>query len=157
MPIGLSLDFKGLLDAQQAVKDMRDRAEDFSPIARQLADVVRKDHLDPMFRSEPSTLSGGVVWGGEFHAPLTHRTLTLHPRRRLGQVHIDTGSLWKGTITEGGSNTYDVEGTEFTYELTDDRVPKLEQWRAILYWHDYLLEQMMLVILAFLIAGWDGK
>lgn len=162
MPIDISIEVTGV-----DFGDLRDRAssvsmlvDDLSPISRELAEVVRDKHLNPLFLSSPSTLTGGMVHGGEYWAPLSPYTLRLHPHRANGQIHIDTGNLWKGAVQEGGAgNRYDVSGPEFTYELTDSRAPDLQEkfGRPILFWHEELLEEMGKAVLEYAIAVWEGK
>lgn len=160
--IGISMEITGI-DFDQ----MRDRANavsqvvnDFSPISRELAECVRDKHLNPLFLSEPPTLTGGPVYGGEYHAPLSPYTLRLHPHRANGQIHIDRGTLFQGAVSEGGSgNRYEVNGAEFTYELIDPRAPDLQNKykRPILFWHESLLEEMAKVFLDYQIAVWEGR
>jgi hypothetical protein len=160
MPLNISMEVTGVDfdDLRDRVDGISDALDDLSPISRELAEVVRDKHLNPLFLSEPSTLTGGVVYGGAYHAPLSRYTLLLHPERARGQVHIATGSLFQGAVTEGGSgNTYDVQGNEFTYELKDSRAPKLEGFgRPILYWHEELQEEMAKAVLAYLVKKWKG-
>lgn len=161
MPLAISMEITGVDfdDLRDRVEGISDVLDDLTPIARELAEVVRDKHLNPLFLSEPSTLTGGVVYGGVYHAPLSRYTLMLHPERARGQVHIATGKLWQGAVTEGGGgNTYDVQGTEFTYELKDSRAPKLEGFgRPILFWHEELQTEMAKTILAHLVKQWGGK
>jgi hypothetical protein len=162
MPISISMEITGI-----EFEQMRDRVntisqllDDLSPISRELAECVRDKHLNPLFLSEPSTLTGGPVYGGEYHAPLSPYTLRLHPHRANGQIHIDKGTLFQGAVQEGGSgNRYDVNGSEFTYELTDSRAPDLQDKykRPILFWHEDLLEEMAKVVLNYQLAVWQGE
>jgi hypothetical protein len=161
MPLDISMEVTGTgFDVlRDRVNGISDAIDDLSPISRELADVVRDAHLTPLFLSEPSTLTGGVVYGGAYHAPLSRYTLMLHPERARGQIHIAKGTLFRGAVTEGGGgNTYDVQGNEFTYELVDPRAPKLEGFgRPILYWHEELQNAMSKAVLDYLIKKWKGK
>lgn len=162
MPIDISIEVTGV-----DFGDLRDRAssismlvDDLSPISRELAEVVRDKHLNPLFLGSPSTLTGGMVHGGEYWAPLSPYTLRLHPHRANGQIHIDRGVLFQGSVQEGGAgNKYSVAGSEFTYEITDPRAPDLQEKyeRPILFWHEELLEDMARAVLDYEIAVWEGR
>jgi hypothetical protein len=156
MPLSISISATGLEGMSAKLDTMSNAVDDLSPIAPKLAEIVRDKHLNPLFKSEPSTLIGGQVWGGVYHAPLSRATLLMHPRRRTGQIHIDTGRLWRGAVTEGGEgNRYDVDGTEFTYELTDERAPALQAMRPILFWHKSLRIAMTEAIVTYLLQIWN--
>lgn len=151
------IDFEDLRDRANSISTLID---DLSPVSRELAECVRDKHLNPLFLGSPSTVTGGIVHGGEYWAPLSPYTLRLHPHRTTGQIHIDKGTLFQGAVQEGGSgNRYEVDGPEFTYELTDPRAPDLQEKykRPILFWHEDLLEDMAKVVLNRAIAVWKGE
>ena len=158
MPIGISMEVTGIEDAQSKLSGISDFLDDMTPLAQELAEIVRDKHLNPLFLSEPSTLTGGPVHGDVYHAPLSAYTLRLHPHRATGQIHIDTGSLWRGAVAEGGGgNRYDVVGNEFTYELTDPRAPQLQALRPILFWHEELEKEITGAITRYWQERWEAK
>jgi len=154
----ISIEVTGLEQATAKLNGISDFLDDLSPIAYQLAEIVRDNHLTPLFLSEPSTLTGGPVHGDAYHSPLSSYTLRQNPRRATGQIHIDSGSLWRGAVTEGGGgNRYEVVGNEFTYELTDLRAPILQAMRPILFWHEELEKAITGAIADYFQKLWDGK
>jgi phage gpG-like protein len=133
-------------------KKMAERLEDMTPIARDLADIVRDD-IDLRFRSSPATEVGGEVHGGVYWDKLTDYTFSLHPERRGGKVLIDTGELYRDSISEGQGNRYRIDGREFTFELTSKKAVENQAKRPIAIVHDDLLRKVAKAQVKFVLEG----
>lgn len=141
--IGISVDLRGLSDMGDRFNSMSRRVTDFNPISRDLADIIRQD-LNLRFLSSPATVSGGIVHGNVYWGSLSPYTFRMNPRRLQGKVHVDTGRLWQGSISEGGGNRYHVQGSDFFFELTNQNTGDLQNKykRPILFWHEELVNKV---------------
>lgn len=142
----MKIDVSGLRQVQEMARRsslVKERIRDLSPIAKDLAQIVRDD-IDRRFQSSPSTEVGGVVFGGVSWNKLTDYTLKRHPHRKGGKVLIDTGEMRQECISDSGmGNRYytQVPGF-FTYILRNKKAVENQEKRPILVAHRELLDEV---------------
>ena len=146
MSLEITIDTKQLTRQGKYAKRIKNRVANFDEgkdpgLAKELAKIVQED-LNMRFLTAPATEVGGEVWGGAYWKPLSQYTFNLHPNRRGGKIHIDTGRLWKASITPGGESLYELRDNQFKFEILVDYAAKLQQWRQILFWHPVLVEKL---------------
>ena len=122
---------------------MKKRVKDLSPIAEDLAVVVRDD-IKERFDSSPRVETGGLVYGDASWPRLTDYTLRKHPHRRGGKILIDTGELRKDCIsdTAKGNRYYVQKPGFFSYILTSKKAVENQEKRPILFMHRGLAENL---------------
>lgn len=139
--INISLKVSGLENINTAFSEAESRAGSMEWISEQLAQAVRDD-VNTRFLTSPATLTGGVAYGNIEYAKLSNYALSRNPQRAEGQIHIDTGKLWKGAVTPGADNLFYTDGDTFFFQLTGENVAELQNLRPIVFWHQVLLDQL---------------
>ena len=137
----ISFEVSGLDNINAAFSEAEGRAGNMEWIAEQLAKAVRDD-INTRFLTSPATLTGGIAYGNIEYAKLSNYALLRNPQRAEGQIHIDTGKLWKGAVTPGTENLFYTDGDTFFFQLTGENVTELQNLRPIVFWHEALLDQL---------------
>jgi len=135
----------GLSQMTDRIETAQDRIGDLTPISDQVAQLIRDD-INTRFLLSPVTTTGGMAHGGIEYRKLSNMAFRQNPRRLSGQIHIDSGTLWRGAITPGAQNVYHVDGDTFFFELTAKNVDELQKLRPIVFWHNELLEKIAKLI-----------
>lgn len=110
-------------------------------VSEKIAEAIRDD-INTRFLSSPATITGGTAYGSIEYSKLSNYAFSQSPHRREGQIHIDTGKLWRGSVTPNGDNVFFTEGDTFFFQLTGDNVAELQNLRPIVFWHQILLDQI---------------
>ena len=139
------LDFEGLEAIQTLIEGILSKTEDWSEAGDIVGDIVRDDFM-MRFQSSPSTTSGGSVWGGTYWRALDEGYLMSNPRRKTGQVLIDTGELMRAFTRENATgNLTSVTEDTMEFGVNLDILPhaeRLQETWAIAFWHPALLEKI---------------
>ena len=141
----------GLDKLTAQIEMAQDRIGDLDQVSDQVAQIIRDD-INTRFILSPATTSGGMAYGGIEYKKLSNMAFRQNPRRLTGQIHIDSGTLWRGAITPGAKNVYYTDGDTFFFELTGENVDELQQLRPIVFWHPELLEKIAKVVSEALLA-----
>jgi hypothetical protein len=105
------------------------------------------------FESSPATIQGGEVYGGFVWHRLTDYTLNMHPHRKTGVVHIDTGDMMRSATRDGSGNAYRVVDRTFEFELLNPKAIKNHPLRPIAVVHDRLTKQIIEKMLEYIASG----
>lgn len=131
----------GLERMSEQIEMAQDRLGDLDQVSDEVAQIIRDD-INTRFLLSPATTTGGMAYGGIEYRKLSNMAFRRNPRRLTGQIHIDSGTLWRGAVTPGAKNVYYVDGDTFFFELTGENVDELQSLRPIMFWHDELLEKV---------------
>lgn len=131
----------GLDKLTAQIETAQDRIRSLDKVSDQVAQMIRDD-INTRFLLSPATATGGMAHGGVEYRKLSNMAFRQNPRRLTGQIHIDSGTLWRGAITPGAKNIYYTDGDMFFFELTGENVDELQKLRPIVFWHPELLEKI---------------
>lgn len=131
----------GLDRMTEQIELAQDRIGDLAKVSDQVAQLIRDD-INTRFLLSPATATGGMAHGGVEYRKLSNMAFQQNPKRMIGQIHIDSGTLWRGAITPGAKNIYYTDGDTFFFELTGENVDELQRLRPIVFWHPELLEKV---------------
>lgn len=156
----LSTDYQQFSDLTGYLERIKQRFQDLRPIERELGEIQREE-LRLRFLSSPATEIGGIVYGEVYWNRLSDWYLNQVPRRRKGQIMIDTQKLKIDATTEGAGNTSRVEDDgSYSFTINTDYAAKQDEMRKLLFWSEGLLQKTEDIILNYLIEetrNEDGK
>lgn len=132
--------------------EIADRYDNLDPLAPQLAQIVYRDIM-LRFESSPATTKGGEVYGGVVWHRLTDYTFKMHPHRKTGVVHIDTGDMMRAVTRDGSGNAYRIVDRTFEFELLNPKAVKNHPLRPIAVVHERLTEQIAEKVLEYVVSG----
>lgn len=138
--IELSIDTDTLREISDLLSGIQEKAVDWSEAGEGVGDLVR-DEFNLRFQSSPSTQTGGMVQGDVYWRALNDGYLAANPRRRGGQVLIDSGKTWKSFANaDAAGNINEFDADEMTFGSSLDHVPRLQEIWPIAFWSPELLE-----------------
>jgi hypothetical protein len=150
--LSIKFDLEELSELEGYYTDLQQRAQDLRPIQRELDDIQREE-LKLRFLSSPATLTGGVVHGDVYWNRLSDWYLNQVPRRRKGQIMIDSGRLKNEATNEGSGNSSSLNQNSYEFKLNTPYAGKQDTMRQLLFWNEGLLQKTEAAILNYINTG----
>ena len=152
MVLSLSLESEQIAEIAKYYQDIDDRTRDLQPIARELGEIQREE-LVLRFLSAPATQTGGVVHGDVYWNRLSDWYLNQVPRRKEGQIMIDSQKLKTDATTPGAGNTSRFENGQYSFSINTYYAQKQDKVRSLLFWSDGLLRKTEEAIVGYILTG----
>ena len=150
--LSLQLEATEIAELEDYYSSLNSRSLDLKPIQRDLDDIQREE-LNLRFQSSPGTEVGGTVYGDVYWDRLSNWYLNQVPRRRGGQIMIDTGRLRTDATSPGSGNSSNFNGAEYEFSINTPYATKQNTMRQLLFWSEGLLKQTEEAILNYVITG----
>lgn len=150
--LSIELQYGDLTQLETYYSDLGKRAQDLQAIQRELDDIQREE-LKLRFLSSPATEVGGVVHGDVYWNRLSNWYLNQVPRRRKGQIMIDTGRLKNDAITPGSGNGSSFSQNNYEFHLNTPYAEKQDAMRQLLFWSEGLLQKTEAAIVNYIATG----
>lgn len=150
--LSLKIEAEQIAGLEKKYSTATQRVKDLAPIQKNLDDLQREE-LKLRFLSSPRTQVGGVVYGDVYWNRLSEAYLNQVPRRRKGQVMIDTGRLQRDATTPGTGNTSTVNGFNYEFAVNTPYAQQQDQMRQLLFWSESLLDKTSAAIVNYVTTG----
>jgi hypothetical protein len=100
------------------------------------------EDLSKRFASSPSTVKGGMVYGGQYWKHLSEFYLQMNRKRLNGVIHVDSGALKQSLVSMTEDTISEMDGKTFNFGTSLPYAEKLQETRPIVFLHEDLLTEL---------------